>query len=172
MSTLLISSLLVFTARILQDLVFNFKIEMFTRGNKPGVCIVNFLESTISISIIAIMVQFIGGQPILLVALGAGSSLGGLTVIKLRNRMNQKLVGQRQYFTRVSFTGNEDLINLLTAEGYTFSVDKKEFTDGVTRTVIEGSMANRERKEHFKRILKGRQNKFVTIIPAREVYWV
>ena len=172
MSTLLISGLAVFAARILQDLVFNFKIEMFNRGNKPGVCVVNFFESIIAMTIIAMVIRFINEAPILLVSLGMGSSLGGLAVIAIRDRMNRKLVGQRQYFARVSFTGNEDLIGRLTEEGFIFSVDRKEFTDGVCRTVIEGSMKNRARKEHFKQLLKGRQDKFVTIIPAREVYWV
>lgn len=33
-------------------------------------------------------------------------------------------------------------------------------------------MENRAQKERFKKLLQGRENKYVTIIPAREVYWV
>lgn len=172
MNPLIVSAIIVFFARILQDLVFNFKIEMFNRGNRPGVLVINFFESIIGISIIAAVVQFIDDRPILLLAFGAGSSLGGLLVIFLREKMNRKLVGQRQYFARISYTGNEDLLDVLGKEGYVFSVDQKTFTDGETRTLIEGAMENRARKERLKQLLQGRPNKIVTIIPAREVYWV
>ena len=173
MAELLLSILIVFGGRILQDLMFNLKIEMFNRGNKAGVFGVNFFESIVGISIIAIMVRFITEGPItLLIALGLGSSIGGLLVITIRGRMNERLVGQRQYFVRVAYTGNEDLIDILSGEGYSLSVRQQEFTDGISRTVIEGSMENRARKEQFKQLLKGRENKFVTIVPAREVYWV
>lgn len=167
-----ISFLVVFAIRIVQDLIFSVKIEMFNRGNRVGVFLVNFFESIIGMTIIAAMVRLLDNRPTLLIALGLGSSLGGLCVIALRRRLDRRLIGQRQYFARISYTGNPDLLQVLIDEGYNFSVEEKEFTDGVTRTVIEGSMINRQRKEHLKNLLRGRENKIVTIIPAREVYWV
>ena len=172
MNTIIISGVIVFFGRILQDLTFNFKIEMFNRGNKTGVFIINFFESIIGITIIAMVVKFIDKDPRLLIFLGMGSSIGGLIVIKLRDLMNVKIIGQRQYFARISFTGNEDLISTLKKNNYIFTVETKDFLDGETRTIIEGSLENRARKELLKKILKGRENKLVTIIPAREVYWV
>ena len=172
MEALLISGIIVLLGRILQDIVFNFKIEMFNRGKLSGVFGINFLESIIGMTVIAMVVKFIDEDPRLLVFLGLGSSIGGIIVIKIRDQMNRKLVGQRKYFARISYTGNDDLVEILKADGYIFTVDNKEFTDGQVRTLLEGSLENRERKERLKRHLKGRSDQLVTIIPAREVYWV
>ena len=171
MNTIIISGLIVFFGRILQDLAFNFKIEMFNRGNKTGVFIINFFESIIGITIIAMVVKYIDKDPKLLLFFGVGSSIGGLIVIKIRDLMNVKIIGQRQYFARISYTGNEDLIQILKENNYIFTVETKDFLDGETRTIVEGSLENRARKEKLKTILKGRENKLVTIISAREVYW-
>ena len=172
MEALLISGSIVFLGRILQDLAFNFKIEMFNRGKLSGVFGINFIESIIGMTVIAMVVKYIDKDPRLLLFLGLGSSVGGIIVIKIRDLMNKKLVGQRQYFARISFTGNEDLIEILRADGYILAVETKEFLDGTVRTIIEGSLENRARKERLKNHLKGRTDKLVTIIPATEVYWV
>ena len=170
MENLIISGLIVFGGRILQDLVFNFKIEMFNRGKKSGVFGINFVESIIGMSVIAMVVKYIDTDPRMLVFLGLGSSIGGLIVIKLRDLMNIKVIGQRQYFARISYLGNEDLVDLLRKDGYIFTVETKEFLDGKVRTILEGSLENRARKERLKGHLKDRPDKLVTIIPAREVY--
>ena len=172
MEALLISGIIVFVGRILQDLVFNFKIEMFNRGKLAGVFGINFIESIIGMSVIAMVVGYIDEDPRLLIFLGVGSSVGGIIVIKIRDLMNKRLVGQRQYFARISFTGNEDLAGILQKDGYIFTVEQKEFLDGETRTILEGSLENRARKERLKGYLKGRSGQLVTIIAAREVYWV
>lgn len=172
MEALFISGIIVFAGRILQDVVFNFKIEMFNRGKLSGVFGINFLESIIGISVIALVVGYIDEDPRLLIFLGFGSSVGGIIVIKIRSIMNKKLVGQRQYFARISYFGNDDLVDVLKREGYIFTVEKKVFTDDRERTILEGSLENRARKEKLKKILKDREDKFVTIIPANEVYWV
>lgn len=172
MNTLLVSGIIVFFGRILQDLVFNFKIEMFNRGKKAGVFGINFFESIIGMTVIAMVVKFIDQDPRLLVFLGFGSSIGGLIVIKIRDLMNVKIIGQRKYYARISYSGNEDLIEILREHDFLFTCEHKEFLDGDVRTVIEGSLENRARKELLKGFLKGRENKLVTIIPAREVYWV
>ena len=172
MGALLISGLIVFFGRILQDLAFNFKIEMFNRGKLAGVFGINFLESIIGMTVIAMVVSFIDEDPRLLIFLGLGSSIGGMIVIKIRNLMNKRLLGQRQYYARISYLGNDDLVDILKNDGYIFTVEEREFTDGNKRMLLEGSLENRERKERLKKHLKGRPDQFVTIIPAREVYWV
>ena len=172
MGALLISGLIVFFGRILQDLAFNFKIEMFNRGKLAGVFGINFLESIIGMTVIAMVVSFIDEDPRLLIFLGLGSSIGGIIVIKLRDLMNKNLIGQRQYYARISYSGNDDLIDILKEEGYIFTLEEREFIDGKKRYLIEGSLENRERKERLKKLLKGRPDKIVTIIAAREVYWV
>ncbi len=172
MNALIISGVIVFFGRILQDLVFNMKIEMFNRGTRLGVAGINFVESIIGMSIIAMVVKFISDDPRLLIFLGIGSSLGGLLVLMIRDRMNVKLIGQRQYYARISYTENNDLIDLLRKNEFIFTVEKREFLDGTIRTILEGSLENRARKEELKMYLRGRKNKYVTIIPAREVYWV
>ena len=170
MQALLISGIIVLGARILQDLVFNFKIELFNRGKMAGVFGINFIESIIGMTVIAMVVKFIDKDPRLLVFLGLGSSIGGLIVLKIRDLMNIKVIGQRQYFARISYSGNDDLIEILRKDGYLFTMEQRDFLDGRTRTILEGSLENRERKEHLKYLLKGREDKIVTIIPAREVY--
>jgi hypothetical protein len=86
--------------------------------------------------------------------------------------MNVKIIGERKYYARISYTGNEDLIGILRENDFLFTLESKEFLDGNVRTIVEGSLENRARKELLKTFLKGRENKLVTIIPAREVYWV
>ncbi len=172
MNALLISGIIVFFGRILQDIVFNFKIEMFNRGKSAGVFGINFFESIIGITVIAMVVKYIDRDPRLLIFFGLGSSIGGLIVIKIRDLMNIKIIGQRQYYARISYTGNEDLVDILKENNFLFTVETKEFLDGNIRTVVEGSLENRSRKELLKHFLKGREDKLVTIIPAREVYWI
>ena len=77
-----------FFGRILQDLAFNFKIEMFNRGKLSGVFGINFIESIIGMTVIAMVVQFIDEDPKLLIFLGLGSSVGGIIVIK-NSRVNE-----------------------------------------------------------------------------------
>ena len=69
MNAVIISGLVVLLGRILQDLAFNFKIGMFNRGNHTGVFIINFFESIIGITIIAMVVKFIDRDPKLLIFL-------------------------------------------------------------------------------------------------------
>ncbi|MBN2656418.1 MAG: hypothetical protein JXR86_05100 [Spirochaetales bacterium] len=172
MQILLLSGVVVFFGRILQDLAFNFKIEMFNRGKLSGVFGINFIESIIGMYVIAMVVGYIGEDPRLLLFLGLGSSVGGITVIKIRDHINQKKIGMRQYYARISYIGNDDLVEILGKDGYIFTVEEREFTDGKKRTVLEGSLLNRARKERLKKHLDSRPDLFVTIIPAREVYVV
>ncbi|MDC7225490.1 MAG: hypothetical protein PQJ61_01855 [Spirochaetales bacterium] len=172
MEALLISGVIVFLGRILQDIVFNFKIEMFNRGKLSGVFGINFIESIIGMTVIAMVVGYIDDDPRLLLFLGLGSSVGGMIVIQIRTLMNRRLEGQRRYYARVSYVGNEDLVEILKNDEFIFTVETREFIDGMKRTIIEGSLENRARKELFKEHLKGRPDKLVTIIPASEVYWV
>lgn len=169
---MLIAIVIVLFGRILSDLLFNMKIEMFNRGSVKGIAAFNFIESIVGIYIIKVVIDMVDKNVFLFVFLGAGSSIGGLLVLFIRSRMNVKLIGQRSYYVRLSYTGNEDLEGILREAGYNLTISKKKYLDGSEKTVIEGSFENRDRKEEFKRYLKGRPDKHVTIIAAREVYWV
>ncbi len=172
MVIIIISALIVLIGRIMQDILFNLKIEMFNRGKKIGVFCINFFESMVAIYVIKLVIDLINQNIFLLGFLGIGSSLGGIIVIFLRQKMNKKLIGQRKYFVRISIQDSDELLNILKERKFIFTVTKNKFLDGKTRTIIEGSLENRKRKEELKEILRGRENKLVTIIPAREVYWV
>ena len=172
MNSIVISILIVLFGRILADLLFNLKIEMFNRGNAKGIIGFNFLESIIGMFIIKTVLDLVDKNIFLLVFLGVGSATGGLLVLFIRNRINLKLIGQRKYYVRLSYTGNEDLEEILRAAAYNLTIEKKKYLDGSIKSVIEGSFESRDRKEEFKRYLKGRPDKHVTIIAAREVYWV
>ena len=172
MNGMLTAALIVFIGRIIWDMLFNIKIEMFNRGNLKGIIGFNFIESIVAIYIIKIVIDLVNQNILLLVFLGAGSSIGGLVVLFIRRKINLKLIGERKYFVRISYTGNDDLVDVLKNAGYELAVRSMEYLDGTKRMVLEGSLANRARKEELKSYLKGRPDKHVTIIAAREVYWI
>ena len=104
---------------------------------------------------------------------GLGSILGGLASSAIKRKLDNKLEGQRKFYARISLDDDNDrteLINILIQHKYEFTVDKQEYINGKIRTVIQGSIENRQRMHELKEILRNRPGKFVTILRAEDVY--
>jgi uncharacterized protein YebE (UPF0316 family) len=166
---------LILILRIGQDTLFLAKIDAFNRGNRYYSGAINFFEAMYGITVIKIILDLMQKDIYYIFIYGFGSILGGLVSGYIKNHLDKRLIGQRQYFARISLENDIDrsnLIQTLAQEQYDFTVSTKEYVSGKFKILIEGSIENRARMLHLKDILRGRQGKHVTILRADEVYWL
>ncbi len=173
MFDIILTALLILLLRVGQDTLFLAKIDAFNRANKVYSMSINFFEAMYTITVIKIVLNLMQKSVYYVLFFGLGSLLGGLISSLIKSRLDNKLEGQRKFYARISLDDDKDrseLIKILIAHKYEFTVDNKEYINGKTRTVIQGSIQNRQRMYELKEILRGRPGKFVTILRAEDVY--
>ena len=173
MIDIILTALLILLLRIGQDTLFLAKIDAFNRANKVYSMSINFFEAMYTITVIKIVLDLMQKSVYFVLFFGLGSLLGGLVSSAIKARLDNRLEGQRKFYARISLNDDKDrseLIETLIQHEYEFTVDKKEYINGKTRTVIQGSIDNRQRMYELKEILRGRPGKFVTILRAEDVY--
>ncbi len=173
MIDIILTALLILLLRIGQDTLFLAKIDAFNRANKVYSMSVNFFEAMYTITVIKIVLDLMQKNVYFVIFFGLGSLLGGLISSAIKGKLDNKLEGQRKFYARISLDDDKDrteLIKTLIHHKYEFTVDKKEYINGKTRTVIQGSIENRQRMYELKEILRGRPGKLVTILRAEDVY--
>lgn len=134
---------------------------------------INFVEAMYGISVLKIILDMMSRSVFYALIFGLGSALGGMIVLELKKRLDYRLQGQRKYFARISLDpeiDSNDLIQILRNRNFEFTVDVKEYINGKIKTIIQGSLDNRDRMLELKAILKGRPGKHVTIIRADDIY--
>ena len=159
--------------RIGQDTLFLAKVDAFNRNNNYYTMTINFIEAMYGITVIKIILDLMQENYVYVVVFGFGSMLGGLLSATLKRKLDNKLQGQRKYFARISLENDIDrseLIETLIEHNFEFTVDIKEYINGRIKTIIQGSLDNRQRMYELKDILRGRPGKHVTIIRADDVY--
>ncbi|MDC7236086.1 MAG: hypothetical protein PQJ58_22885 [Spirochaetales bacterium] len=159
--------------RIGQDTLFLAKIDAFNRGNKYYSLSINFFEAMYGITVIKIILGLMQTNPFYVVIYGVGSILGGLLSSAIKKKLDKKLIGQRQYYARISLENDRDrseLIKTLSDNNFDFTMSTREYLNGKTRLIIEGSLENRSRMIELKDILRGRPGKHVTFLRADEIY--
>lgn len=173
MGEIVFTALLILLLRIGQDTLFLAKIDAFNRSNKIYSMCVNFFEAMYAITVIKIILNLMQKNIYYVLFFGIGSLLGGLVSSSIKRKLDNKLEGQRKFYTRISLDDDRDrseLIETFIKHNYEFTVDKQEYINGKTRTVIQGSIENRQRMHELKEILRGRPGKHVTILRAEDVY--
>ena len=173
MIDIFLTALLILLLRVGQDTLFLAKIDAFNRGNRIYSMSINFFEAMYAITVIKIILDLMNKSIYYVVFFGLGSLLGGLVSSSIKRKLDNRLEGQRKFYARISLDDDKDrseLIETLNQHNFEFSVDKKEFINGKTRTVIQGSLYNRQRMHELKEILRGRPGKYVTILRAEDVY--
>jgi len=159
--------------RIGQDTLFLAKIDAFNRGNKYYSMGINFFEAMYGITVIKIILALMEKSPLYVLIYGAGSMLGGVLSGYIKKKLDRKLIGQRQYFARISLENDidrSDLIKMLAEREYDFTMSTREYLNGKSKLIIEGSIDTRQRMIELKEILRGRPGKHITILRADEVY--
>jgi hypothetical protein len=159
--------------RIGQDTLFLAKVDAFNRNNKVYSMSINFIEAMYGITVIKIILDLMQQSLLYLIIFGVGSMLGALLSGTLKSKLDNKLQGQRKYFARISLDNDIDrteLIDTLRERDFEFTVDVKEYLNGRVKTIIQGSLDNRQRMYELKDILRGRPGKHVTILRADDVY--
>ena len=172
---IILTALLILVLRIGQDTLFLAKIDAFNRNNKYYSMTINFLEAMYGITVIKIILDLMQKSPWYVLIFGAGSMLGGLLVSHIKIKLDRRLQGQRQYFVRISLDDDKDrsdLIRVLKENEYEFTMANREYLNGRTKLIIEGSLENRKRMIDLKNILRGRPGKHVTIFRADEIYFL
>lgn len=170
---IILIGLIVLTARVIQDFLFLRKIDSFNRNDKVRSMIYNFVDAVYSISVLKVIIELMDQSYMYVILFGMGSIVGGLIISKIKTKMDNKLEGQRKFFARISIEEDLDtssLLNILKDRDFDFTVDVKAYINGKRRTVIQGSLENRQRMEELKEILRGRKGKHVTIFRAEDVY--
>lgn len=159
--------------RIGQDTLFLAKIDAFSRGNKYYSLSINFFEAMYGITVIKIILTLMQTNPWYVLIYGIGSILGGFLSGSIKKKLDKKLQGQRQYYARISLENDIDrseLISILSENNFEFTMSTREYLNGKTKLIIEGSIENRSRMVKLKEILRGRPGKHVTFLRADEVY--
>ena len=167
--------LIVLSLRIVQDVLFLAKIDAFNRSARVKILIFNFIEALYTISVFKVIIDLMDSSYFYAVIFALGSSIAGVIVSKVKSRLDDKLEGQRKFFARISIDRDEDtneLIQLLKERDFDFIVDDKRYITGVKRTVIQGSLENRERVWELKELLRGRPGKHLVILRAEDAYHV
>jgi len=173
MIDIILTALLILLLRIGQDTLFLAKIDAFNRANRVYSMSINFFEAMYAITVIKIILDLMEKSIYYVIFFGLGSLLGGLVSSGIKRKLDNKLEGQRKFYARISLDDDKDrtdLIETLIEHDFEFTVDKKEFINGKTRTVIQGSLQNRQKMYELKEILRGRPGKFVTILRAEDIY--
>ncbi|MCF6334678.1 MAG: hypothetical protein L3J12_02935 [Spirochaetales bacterium] len=173
MIDIIFTALLILLLRVGQDTLFLAKIDAFNRGNKFYSMAVNFFEAMYTITVIKIVLTLMQKNVYYVIFFGLGSLLGGLISSVIKGKLDNKLQGQRKFYARISLDDDKDrseLIKILIENKYIFTVEKQVYINGETRTVIQGSIENRQRMYQLKAILRGRPGKHVTILRAEDVY--
>ncbi len=173
MIDIILTALLILLLRVGQDTLFLAKIDAFNRGNRIYSMSINFFEAMYTITVIKIILDLMQKNVYYVIFFGIGSLLGGLVSSSIKRKLDNKLEGQRKFYARISLDDDKDrseLIETLNQHNFEFTVDIKEYINGKTRTVIQGSIDNRKRMYELKEILRGRPGKFVTILRAEDVY--
>ena len=166
---------LILVLRIGQDTLFLAKIDAFNRGNKFYSMGINFVEAIYGITVISIILKLMERNPFFVIAFGAGSIIGGFLSGRIKQKLDRRVIGQRQYFIRISLdsdTDRSELIQTLKDADYEFTLSTREYISGRYRLIIEGSVENRKRMLQLKDILRGRPGKHVTILRADEMYFL
>lgn len=159
--------------RIGQDTLFLAKIDAFSRGNKYYSLGINFFEAMYGITVIKIILNLMQTNPLYVIIYGSGSILGGLLSGKIKQKLDKNLIGQRQYYARISLENDIDrseLIQILLENDFDFTMSTREYLNGKTKLIIEGSIEDRQRMIDLKNILRGRSGKHVTFLRADEIY--
>lgn len=165
--------LIILTARIFQDALFLGKIDSFNRNARIRSMVFNFVEAVYTISILKIVIELMSESYFYAILFGLGSAIGGLIISKIKALLDDKLEGQRKFYARISIEEGIDpapLIKELKEREFDFTVDYKSYISGKRRTVIQGSLKNRQRMWELKELLRGRKGKHVVIIRAEDIY--
>jgi len=164
---------IVIIGRVFLDVFFLMKMDSFYKNDKLRLFIFGFLESVYGVSILAIIIGLMQTSWIYSLLYGVGAILGIWLSNAIKRKLDDKLEGQRKFFIRITIDDNEDyeeLIWLLAERHFDFTVTEKKYLSGAPRHVIEGSLADRNRLNEVREILRGRKGKHVTIFRAEEAY--
>ncbi|MBF9015845.1 MULTISPECIES: hypothetical protein [unclassified Oceanispirochaeta] len=159
--------------RIGQDTLFLAKIDAFSRGNRFYSLGINFFEAMYGITVIKIILSLMQQNPYYVIIYGLGSMLGGQLSGFIKKKLDKQLIGQRQYYVRISLESDKDrteLIQILSDREFEFTMSTRTYLNGNSKLIIEGSIANRQRMIELKEILRGRPGKHVTFLRADEIY--
>lgn len=165
--------LFVLSGRIIMDILFLGKMDSFYKSDKIKMMIYGFAESVFAVLVLSIIIGLMQSNILFSVVYGIGAVLGMRVSSFIKKKLDDKLEGQRKFFVRITIDENHDydeIIWLLKEDNFEFSVVEKPYISGKYRTVIEGSIDNRDRLNRVKEILKGRKGKHVVILRAEDVY--
>lgn len=169
----LLNIALILFLKVGQDVLFLGKIDAFQRGNKLYYRVISFIEAAYGITVLGFVISLMSTSFYYILVYGAGAVLGAIISSKIKSRLDHKLEGQRKFFARITLDDHideTDLIQSLKDNDFEFVVEKQRYISGEMRTVIQGSLEDRQRMWQLKELLRGRKGKHVVIMRAEDVY--
>lgn len=171
---MLITIFLIIGLRIVQDILFLTKIDAFNRNNRLYSSLVNLVEATYGFIAIRFILQAMDTNYFLVIFVGIASMIGGLLSSIIKKKLDDKLEGQRKFFVRISLDDSKDRTEFFQELGdhnFDFAVEEIEYTSGAMRTVVSGSIKDRQRMWELKDILRGRPGKHLVILRAEDIIY-
>lgn len=172
---IILNIILILILKIGQDVLFLGKIDAFNRNNKLYYLLISFIESAYAISVLGYILILMSTSYIFILIYGIGAILGAFFSSLIKKRLDNKLEGQRKFFVRITLDDEideKDLIDKLKKEGFEMIVEKQKYISGECRTIIQGSLIDRQQMWKLKDILRGRPGKHLVIMRAEDVYMV
>ena len=166
---------LILFLKIGQDVLFLGKIDAFNRSNRIYYLIISFIESAYAISVLSYVLVLMSSSYLYVLIYGFGAIMGAIISSFFKNKLDDKLNGQMKFFARITLDDaidETDLIEKLKENKFDMVVSKEQYTSGKFRTVLQGSLKDRQEMWDLKDILRGRSGKHLVIMRAEDVYMV
>lgn len=158
------------------DVVVYFKTDAFNSGNRLYFVAMHLAEAMYWVLLYKIILGAINENYGYLAVFGAGAIFSAFLQTRLKQKLDDKIKGQRKFFARITITDNsikDAIIETLSAQGFELAVTENQpYTTGVTHTVISGSLENRKRMNELKNILRDKPGLHLVIIRAEDIYFV
>ncbi len=175
MITAILTVLLVLVLKIGMDILFLIKLDSFNRASKVRYLIMSFLDTGFGIFGLKIVLDIIDANYWYVAIYAFGAVIAGLISSKIKAKLDDKLDGQRKFYARITFDDSVDeseVVEELTKQDFDFAIEKQQYTSGKFRTVIQGSLENRQRMWALKDILRGRKGKHLVIMRAEDIFYL
>jgi hypothetical protein len=172
---ILLNIFIILSLKTGMDVLFLAKIDAFNRSNRLYYLFTSFIETAFAIFGLSIVLQKVGLHWGYIFVYALGAVFGGLISSRIKARLDDRLEGQRKFFARITLeehVDESDLIEELREGNFDFVVKKEHYLTGQTRTVIQGSLDDRQRMWQLKDILRGRKGKHLVIMRAEDVYLI
>ena len=166
----------IFFLKVGVDLLSYFKIDAFNKSQKFYYSVINLIETVYVVYAMKITLDAARESLWYLIVFGAGAVVSGLLSTIFKSRLDDKIKGQRKFFTRITVVDHTKLAEIVQAlKDHNFDLaitEEQIYTSGEIHSVIAGSLEDRKRMNEIKNILRNKTGFHVVFIRAEDIFMV